>query len=366
MLKWLDFAAVLTVLMAMAAPGPLAAAEGCDVGRLKHYPMTDVIERRAVPLYQPTIFFPDPNGRPDTMGLGADEAGGKKAKMALARGLKTFQPVERPMMMLAATAAWTDRENGLIHFFVDEPSVYIDEVLATLDAQGLKDHAMIIRQGRVLFGPDYGTEQQRYERWSDGRGGIRDPVLDANLKALSAKFRALPSLLDEAETRIMRSPALKAIYEPLKAAATDGDKLGYLTNGLIGCLADDETYQQQAAFLARLPAPYARIIVVRVFEDEVSNGSVAQFFYKSSGNFAPEVVVALNEMGLKKHAGAVEHGVDLFPKPYPTDPSKRWHFMSEHDDALANTLKGLTNIVDDGRIYPAVIQFAKDNNVWPR
>jgi len=367
MSKWLGFSALLVVVVAAAAPSISSASESCDLDKLKRYPMTDVIERRASRLEMPTLFFPDPKEKPEySFEFRLDRAAEVKAKAALARGLQSFKPVEQPIAMLAAIASWTKAENGFINFFVGEPGVYIDEVLATLDSEGLKDHAMFIRQGRALFGSDYGTAGQRYDHWSDGHGTILDPILDTNLRALSTKFHALPNLVDEAEARINRSPDLKAIYEPLQASATDDDKLSYLTSGLINCLTDAMADNQEAALLTRLPASYARLVVVDLFNFEMLNGSVDQFFYNSSGDFAPEVVVALNAMGLKKHADAVQHGIDLFPKPYPTDTGKRRRFMSERGGALDNALGDLTSIVDDGRIDPAMIQFAKAKDVLPK
>jgi hypothetical protein len=367
MSRWLGRGAVLAVFMATALPMPAVAGTACDLEALKHYPMAAVIATRISQLQTPAIFFRDPSDKSDSSFLfHMDRNGEAKARAALARGLKTFPPIERPVLMLAVTSSWTTAENGFVNFFVGEPGIYIDEVLATLDAEGLTEHAAIIRRGRALFGPDYGTQEERRSRWTDGHGHTIDVALDAKLRALSSEFHALPDLVDEAETRIMHRPELKAIYERLKANATNTDRLGYLTNGLMVCFADAMSDDKEDSLLDRLPSPYARILLVSIFEFEMLNGSVEQFFYNSSGRFAPRVVTALTDFGLKKHAEAIQHGIDLFPQPYPTDMGARREFMLERRESVDTALEDLTDIVNDGEIEPAMIRTAREADILPK
>jgi hypothetical protein len=359
--RTLAFALILST-----SPASAAGARACDLQALRHYPMTDVLRVRAVPLSLPTVFFPAPDEKPDhDVSNGPDAPDEIKWRDALARGLKTFKPEERPILMLAAIDAWTSAKDGLVNFFVLDQGTYLEEVLVALDSEGLKQHAALFREGRALFGKDYGTSQQRYDRWSDGSGNILDPALDANLKDLSVLYAALPSLVNVAASRVAGSRELTAIFEPLRAKATDDQRLAFLFEGLLPCLSDDYAPDDEVGRLAALPPAYARIAEVYTFQAEMLNGSVDQFFYNSSGNFAPEVVTALRAMGLEKHAAAVQRGIDLFPNPYPRQTGPRREFMLAHREHFFRTMDELTNIVDDGSIQPAMINYARQADILP-
>lgn len=363
-LLWLMPAGAFTATMSSAHA---AIVKGCDLQALRRYPMTDALKLRALPLNWPIVTFPAPGEKPSyNLGGSPDPEEELKWKEALARGLGTFTPEERPMLMLANIDAWTDAKDGLHRFFILEQGIYLDEVLATLDGEGLDQYAALFREGRALFGRDYGTVQQRFDRWSDGHGNILDPVLDARLRNLSARYRALPRLLNVAAARIAASPALTAIYEPLRARATDDQKLSYLELGLLPCLSDSRSPDVELADLAALPPAYGRILVVYLFEAEMLNGSVEQFFFNSTGDLAPEVVAALNEIGLEKHARAVQRGIDLFPKPYPRANGQRRAFMLRQGHGFKQTMEELTGIVDDGAIDPALTRFARQSGILPQ
>ncbi|BAU89425.1 flagellar associated protein [Methylorubrum populi] len=346
--------------------GACTQSRGCDLDALRHYPMAQAVESRAVPLRMPDLFFPGPNKRNfDRFSL--DAAGAATMRSALARGLRTFGEAERPVLLLAALDHWTSGATGLKGFFVLTDSVFLDEVLNVLDAEGLPAHAALLREGTALFGPDFGgTQAQRYARWSDGHGEIRDERLDAALDRLSERFRTLPRPLDEAVARIARSPELTAIYEPLRAGADEDDRLSFLTGGLWQCLNHYDAPAAVAARLAALPAPHARIIAVRIFEAEMLNGSVHQAFFNSSGVLAPDVAEALKAMGLPGHAAAVERGIALFPKPYPRDTQERRAFMGRQNEAFDTALGNLTGDVDDGAMHAAMIATARAADILPK
>ncbi|MCJ2028868.1 DMP19 family protein [Methylobacterium sp. J-043] len=341
-------------------------ALSCDLEALRHYPMTKALENRAVPLRMPDLFFKSDERR-DFDRFSLDAAGAAELRAALARGLATFQPVERPVLMLAALDHWTSGGAGLKGFFVLSDSVFLEEALQALDTEGLTGQAALLREGAALFGPDYGgTQAQRYARWSDGHGEIRDPALDAALDRLSERFHALPPLLDAAAARIARSPDLAALYEPLRSGAGDDDRLAYLTGGLWTCLNHYDAPASVAGRLAALPEAHGRIIVVRIFEAEMLNGSVHQAFFNSSGVLAPDVAAALKAMNLPEHAAAVERGIAMFPTPYPRDTEKRRAFMGTQNEAFDTRLENLTGAVDDGAMHEAMIATARAADILPK
>ena len=364
-------AAGLTMLCAWLCACTQAPAPTCDLEALRRYPMTKVVESRAVPLRMPDLFLKAEKDRTaqderfDRFSL--DEAGAAALRAALARGLATFTPAERPVLMLAALDEWTSDGTGLKGFFVLSNSVYLEDALSVLDAEGLSAHAALLREGAALFGPDHGgTQAKRYARWSDGSGGIRDEALDAALDRLSERFRALPRLVDAAAARIARTPELAALYGPLRAEADDDDRLRFLTGGLWTCLNHYDAPAEVAARLAALPAPHARIIVVRIFEAEMLNGSVHQAFFNSSGALMPDVAAALRAMNLPEHAAAVERGIAMFPEPYPRDTPVRRAFMAQQNEAFDDALAYLTGDVDDGAMHAAMIATARAADILPK
>lgn len=349
----------------------------CDLEALRRYPMTAVVEKRALPLGLPDVFFGSAD-QSDFDRESVDEVGAAKMRAALARGLATFPAAERPILVIAAVAQWTFGETGLRSFLVSGDSVFLDEVLLVLDSEGLDAHAALLREGAALFGPDFGgTQVRRYARWSDGRGKILDAELDAALRRLSERFHALPRLLDEAASRAVRSPDVAAEYESLRAGthedttsirggASEADRLRFLTDRLWSCLNHYDDPPAVLARLAALPPPYARIIVVRIFEAEMLNGSVQQAFFNSSGTIMPEVVTALHAMGLSKQAAAVERGIAMFPTPFPRDLEERRSFMERQGAALDDALERLTGDVDDGELQAAMIATAKAADILPK
>ncbi|CAO4164940.1 DUF4375 domain-containing protein [Methylorubrum aminovorans] len=354
------------VMVGLVTAAMCPSALSCDLDALRHYPMTKALENRAVPLRMPDLFFTS-DRRPDFDRFSLDAAGAAEMRAALTRGLATFKPAERPVLMLAALDHWTSGATGLKGFFVLSDSVFLEDALQALDAEGLAAHAALLREGAALFGPDYGGSQaRRYARWSDGHGEIRDAALDAALDRLSERFRALPRLLDEAVARIARAPDLTALYEPLRSDADDDDRLAYLTGGLWTCLNHYDAPAAVAARLAALPTAHARIIAVRIFEAEMLNGSVHQAFFNSSGVLAPDVVEALKAMNLPKHAAAVERGIAMFPKPYPRDTEARRAFMGRQDKAFDTALGDLTGDVDDGAMHAAMIATARAADILPK
>lgn len=339
-----------------------AAATTCDLAALGTYPMRDVVETKAIPLSMPELFFREPGSE-----ITSWETPGEDARReALARGIASFRPEEREVMMLAAISGWTKGEDPLTGFFVLSPGAYYDEVVATLDGAGLPEHAALFREGRALFGPDYGTVEQRYARWSDGYGAILDPVLDAELVALSRRYRALPDPLDITVERIAASPALTALYEPARAATPDEAKLDWLGYNLWDCIDHYGPPEDVSARLAELPPAYRHIAVTFIFQAEMLNGSVEQFFYNSSGTLAPDVLRALSLMRLPKHAFAVWRGIHMFPEPYPRDTEARRDVMLAGGDDLSDALEELTYEVDDGAMEPAMIRLARETGILPQ
>ena len=181
---------------------------------------------------------------------------------------------------------------------------------------------------------------------------------DADFAALDAAFGEMTELPGAIGSYVERTPDLVEWSAKAREKIGDEDRLSYLT-GKLNAMEDAE--------IDRLPKALKQIYVVDYFNAEMLNGGVHQFFFNSSGGYAPDVAVALRELGLTTHADVIERGIDMFSKPYPTDMQKRrvLNFGGEWG-AWDEALSALTYEVDDGEITPALIALAKRENLLPR
>ena len=345
-------------MMIIAAP----AAAACDLDALRTYPMSEVLWSASIPIAEANRLFGDPDHPYDPSDWesrgGPDQVDHDRA--ALARALAAQEPALRPVLMLSAIAHWTLGDHGIRIFFMYRNGAYLEEVLSALEDHRLTEHADIFRRGAALFGPVYGTPQERYDRWNDGRGTILDPELDTALLALSAEYAALPNLRDIAVDLIAQSEELSTRFATLRRAVDDERRLDHLGIGLWACLADYDTH------LAELPPPHRQIVVSYIFESESVDGSLPLFFSRPAGALAPELVTAFREMGLPDHADAMQAAIDLFPTPYPLDRRARRNFMATQGGNFHNPLYELNLIVADGMIREAMIRTADEADILPR
>ncbi len=364
---WLLAWFVLFMGCTMAAAVAATGSDRCDPEGWKHYPMWNALEARVVQLRSPDTFFRKDGEKAGELDfdLLPDEAGAARRREALKRGLNTYPEAERPILMLAAADGWTNPPDGLATFFVLMDSVFVDDIITVLEEQGLADHARMLREGKTLFGPNFGTVKERYKLWmsDDDAKGI---ALDAALGELSARYRELPRLMYEAVERIKASPALEAIYEPIRAAASDDDRLQFLVDSVTICADPFGDMTGTLERFSQLPKTYGQIMAVRYFEEEMLNGSVHQAFFNSSGYLMPEVLEALQEWGLTDQAAAVKKGMDMFPSPYPRDLTERREFMGKQGEDFDNTLYDLTGPVDDGAMHEAMIRVAREKGILPQ
>lgn len=350
----------LMVLLSLSASAR-AAPDTCDLDAFRQYPMREALKVTAARFTASMIYLQFPRD-PEAVEAAVDAAWQNEIDAARAK----LKPEERPLTMLAAVSGWMHGRDPMITFFLLQPNVFYAEALRTFDETGLAEHAALLREGRALFGPVFGDRKFRYRRWSDGHGTIRDPVLDAQLIALSQRYRQLPDPIDIAADRIAASPALSAMFEPARAAASDQQRLAFLGYGLWNCVNHYGTPEDVSARLAELPEAYRNIAVTFIFEAEMLNGGVEQFFLNSSGTLAPDVVEALAAIGLPKHAAAVQKGIERFPKPYPRQRDTRWAAIQAGGEDFSAALNALTADVDDGELSRAMIRAARAAGILPK
>ncbi|MFT7051509.1 MAG: hypothetical protein ACJAZK_002120 [Psychroserpens sp.] len=83
---------------------------------------------------------------------------------------------------------------------------------------------------------------------------------------------------------------------------------------------------------SELSQPEQTFIYIDVFESELVNGGVFDFFYNTSGAYAHEVLEAYEAIGAKESVELVNQAIKSFPElPVPKDIIFRRSFMSGLD-----------------------------------
>jgi hypothetical protein len=118
-----------------------------------------------------------------------------------------------------------------------------------------------------------------------------------------------------------------------------------------------------------LPTHYRDLLVTSLFEGEVLNGGVDQFFTNSSGALAPLVVEAFRNMAMPEYAAAFQEGVDLLGTPYPFNRELRFQRM-ESATGFENFEERFTSLFDrwdeDGSFLAGRLRYAQSQGILPQ
>jgi Domain of unknown function (DUF4375) len=91
----------------------------------------------------------------------------------------------------------------------------------------------------------------------------------------------------------------------------------------------------------RLPHKTQVARCIHMLEAEVNNGGFHQFFLNSSGEYVPETLSALGEVGATKTRDLLKRATAVaFPGGYPTDPAAHQASLADLDD-VAGALEPL-------------------------
>jgi hypothetical protein len=183
--------------------------------------------------------------------------------------------------------------------------------------------------------------------------GMRRPALAFLASAL---FLAATPASQAGEERPIHKPlTAEAENELSKMPADEG--LDWLRMRLIEAAFPDE-----ATTVATWPKAYRQLFLLNLFEGEVLNGGLHQFFFNSTGDFAPQIALTLREVGMTNYAEAVEKGMAMFPQPYPVDLGARRRYFSPNATKTTDWDRGLdalTPDVEDSAINAAMLAIAK-------
>lgn len=265
-------------------------------------------------------------------------------------------------------------DHGLHTYFFLPYGALAPQVKGAIERTGQVERARLFSEAMALCGTPYPTDNMvraKLFAWSQPSESLDDVTsvsadlngFDRRLFALSAEFGTRDAMWSAIEDVVARNPTLEAWAREQREKLSDDDRLAHLTSGLVFNESVNE-----AAMLASWPRPYQILFLLNYFNAEMLNGSVHQFFYNSSGDFAPQVAVALREIALPKHAAAVERGIAQFRSPYPVDTEtrRRLYFNAEMTRPFDQVLYDLTGDVDDGAIPEAMVALAKREGILPR
>jgi hypothetical protein len=210
-----------------------------------------------------------------------------------------------------------DREH-LVYFFDLWWGDFAPEVRDALHEVGLEVQSNVLSEAISLFGPDYPSH------W----GKQRDAHLqELALAALDRKFGSQRDYLRAIEDYVRRDPKLAQWATDMRPQITEDERLEWLMPHLVRAVdlgAPRTVVQRQ---LAAMPRPYQQLFLLGTLNRELMSENLYEFFCGWSGNVAPDVLQVLRELGLDKHAAALERGIGMFPSPYPTSAQRRNDFI---------------------------------------
>ncbi|TVZ47482.1 DMP19 family protein [Olleya sp. Hel_I_94] len=106
------------------------------------------------------------------------------------------------------------------------------------------------------------------------------------------------------------------------------------------------------------------ILYIEMLEGQVNNGGFDQFFFNSSGEYAHETLIALEEIKAPKMAEILNRAIRAFPtSPIPKDEEQRREYMEDVPENISETWDKLD---DEFYKYPEnlaglVIEYVKAN-----
>ena len=104
------------------------------------------------------------------------------------------------------------------------------------------------------------------------------------------------------------------------------------------------------------------VLLCVLFEDEVLNGGVGQFFANGSGDMAQETVLALERIGNARAAGLLKEALRSFPGGQaPKDREARNAQMDDFDEATVQQLEQFTSLIEACGIRQSCYPFLMAN-----
>jgi hypothetical protein len=260
-----------------------------------------------------------------------------------------------------------DDKEHLVYFFGLWWGDFAPEVRDALREVGLEAQSNALSDAIKLFGRVYPR------RW--GRGGRDADRFERQLAALDIKFGSQQDYLRAIADYVLREPKLAQWAVDMRPQITDEERLTWLMQQLVRAVnlgAPDTLLRRQ---LMAMPRPYQQLFLLGTLNRELIRENLYDFFFWGrSGNVAPEVLQVLRELGLDKHAAALEEGMAMLPSPYPTNTKQRNDFIYSPpapsrrqtiEDRLSHLSYELEKSAPDA-LDDAMMALAKRENLLPQ
>jgi hypothetical protein len=215
-----------------------------------------------------------------------------------------------------------------------------------LKEAGLAREHELFARAMGYFGIPYPVDNEtRYKLFGYSRSGGHLNAFDHALLAVDRAFGSREQLADTIVDYVNRNPALFGRIEALRERLGDNERLGYLQEALERKIDGTKPADDVARQLAALPAQERNLVVLWTFNMEFENGGIHQFFYNSAGNFAPEVLAAMVELGLEQQAEIFRRALAMLGEPYIRDNTLRRE--KRFDGEWSDWDRKLSKLTDD-------------------
>lgn len=324
------------VMVPIPGYSPPVTDNGCSVRR---GPTLATASRRSIPFWELIS---------DHVGRYAVEVIVSKGdpRAAYAKAIAGLDPDTRTLTTLYALWDGLGRD-GLHTFFYMRGGTIAYEVRDALKAAGLTHEFEIFSRAMALFGPDYPVDDQKretYFEYSKGNGELN--AFDNRLLALAKSFPDKPALARAIEAFVITRPALWTTIEARRKTLGSARRLQILTSLLLGEYPPDVPDERVGEALGKFTPEERTLMALDIFNSEFEDGGVHQFFFNSTGAFAPEIYDAFIAAGMKRQADILKRGMDMFRAPFPRTRETRSNaYIGRKDDEGFET--GLSDLTDD-------------------
>lgn len=300
--------------------------------------------------------------------------------------LDSLDAKTRTLATLYALHDHMGRDGLHTYFFMRGGSVAF-EVRDALAAAGLTRDYDLFNSAMALFGQDYPLDDdQRAAYFGYSGAEAKLNAFDDKMLSIAAQFPNRDAFADEIEGYVRQHPKLWQRIEESRKKLSGQRRLGILIEQLWDAMPSNLKDEDVAQALAKLPEAERNVLALDAFNSEFENGGVHQFFFNSTGAYAPEAHDAMLAMGLARQARLLEQAMGLFSKPYARNRETRAAsyrggrdvegFESELSDLTdafyeieggpqVTHLGGSTQITGGPGIRAALERYASEQNLLP-
>jgi hypothetical protein len=254
---------------------------------------------------------------------------------------------ERALALLGMLAYHQHATTGKgLHTFFYSCGAFAPEVLHALGDAGYIKRADVFGRAMALFGDVYPLDEAKRNAYFGYSHSEDLKAFDLNLLELSKQFADCGDLDRDLEEMVRREPALLAAMRLHAETIDERTRCEWLALQLWRLVDQDTSTASMNRFNA-IPETIRGFMALTYFVWEASNGGLCQFFLNTSGNFAPEIPEALEQLELFESAEVLRRALSLFAAPYERDAeTRREKYFCDHGSELQSALNLLARNLD--------------------